>query len=64
MRLFTAGGWHASHDTLDLVADLPDYRAPALAPGNAARACVTITPAAAADRYQHGFSTRSGNDGK
>ena len=49
VRLFTARGWHASHDTLDLVADLPDYRAPALASGSADRAGLTITPAAAAD---------------
>lgn len=49
VRLFTACGWHAVHDTLDLVADLPDYRVPALASGSAARAGVTITPAAAAD---------------
>ena len=49
VRLFTACGWQASHDTLDLVADLPDYRAPALASGSAARAGVTITSAAADD---------------
>jgi hypothetical protein len=49
VRLFTARGWHAIHDTLDLVADLPDYPAPALASGSAARAGLTITPAAAAD---------------
>jgi GNAT superfamily N-acetyltransferase len=49
VRLFTACGWHAGHDTLDLVASLPDYQAPALASGSAARAGVTITPAAAAD---------------
>jgi GNAT superfamily N-acetyltransferase len=48
-HLFTACGWHSGHDTLDLVADLPDYRAPALASGSAARAGVTIMPAAAAD---------------
>ena len=40
--VFTACGWQAGHDALDLVADLPDYRAPALAPGGAARAGVTI----------------------
>jgi GNAT superfamily N-acetyltransferase len=45
VHLFTACGWHADHDTLDLVASLPDYQAPALASG----AGVTIMPAAAAD---------------
>jgi GNAT superfamily N-acetyltransferase len=49
VRLFTACGWHSGHDTLDLVADLPDYRAPAPASRSAARAGVTIMPAAAAD---------------
>jgi GNAT superfamily N-acetyltransferase len=49
VHLFTACGWHASHDTLDLVADLPGYRVPALAAGIAARAGITITPATAAD---------------
>jgi len=49
VRLFTACGWHASHDALDLVADLPDYRTPALASGSAARAGVTIMPSSAAD---------------
>lgn len=49
LRLFTACGWHSGHDTLDLVADLPDYRASALASGSAARAGVTIMPAAADD---------------
>jgi GNAT superfamily N-acetyltransferase len=48
-HLFTACGWHAGHDTLDLAADLPDYRAPAFASGSAARAGVTIMSAAAAD---------------
>lgn len=46
VRLFTACGWHADHDTLDLVADLPGYQAPALASGSAG---ATITPAAPAD---------------
>ncbi len=49
MRLFSTCGWRASHDTLGLVAGLPDYGAPALASGTAALAGVTITPAAAAD---------------
>jgi GNAT superfamily N-acetyltransferase len=49
VRLFSASGWQASHDTLDLVARLPDYRAPALASGSAVRAGVTFTPAGAAD---------------
>jgi len=48
-RLFTNCGWQARHDTLDLVADLPDYRAPALANGSTARAGIAIRPAAAAD---------------
>jgi hypothetical protein len=45
--LFSTCDWRASHDTLGLVADLPDYRATALASGTTARAGVTITPAAA-----------------
>lgn len=45
VHLFTACGWHPDHDTLDLVASLPDYQAPALASG----AGVTIMPAVAAD---------------
>jgi GNAT superfamily N-acetyltransferase len=49
VRLFTACGWHADHDTLDLVASLPGYQAPALVSGSPARAGVTIMPAAAAD---------------
>jgi GNAT superfamily N-acetyltransferase len=48
-RLFAACGWHADHDTMDLIAELPDYRAPALASGSAARAGVVIMPAVAAD---------------
>ena len=32
VRLFANCGWQPGHDTLDLVADLQDYRAPALAP--------------------------------
>src|ERR1700722_13972992 len=48
-RLFANCGWQAGQDTLDLVAGLPDYRAPALAPGSSARAGITITPAAPAD---------------
>ncbi len=46
-RFFAARGWHAGHDTLDLVADLRDYRPPAAAE-RASRAGVTIVPAAAA----------------
>jgi GNAT superfamily N-acetyltransferase len=49
VRLFTACGWHADHDTLDLAADLPGYRAPAVAAGSAARAGVAITLAVPAD---------------
>src|SRR6266498_5732738 len=45
-RFFAARGWHAGHDTLDLVADLRDYRPPAAAE-RASRAGVTIVPAAA-----------------
>jgi GNAT superfamily N-acetyltransferase len=48
-RLFANYGWRAGHDTLDLVADLPDYRSPALVPGSAAAAGVTIMLATAAD---------------
>jgi len=47
-RFFAARGWHAGHDTLDLVADLRDYRPPAAAAERASRAGVTIAPAAAA----------------
>ena len=49
VRLFANCGWRAGQDTLDLVADLPDYRAPALASGSSARAGITIRPAAPAD---------------
>jgi GNAT superfamily N-acetyltransferase len=49
VHLFTACGWQTGHDTLDLVAGLPGYQAPALAAGNAARAGVVIMPAAPAD---------------
>ena len=48
-RLFANCGWQAGQDTLDLVADLPDYQAPALAPGSLAPAGITIRPAAPAD---------------
>jgi ribosomal protein S18 acetylase RimI-like enzyme len=49
-RFFAARGWHADHDTLDLVADLRDYRPPVAASERARRAEVTIAPAVAADR--------------
>jgi GNAT superfamily N-acetyltransferase len=49
VRLFANCGWRAGQDTLDLVADLPDYRAPALASGSSAWAGITIGPAAPAD---------------
>jgi GNAT superfamily N-acetyltransferase len=49
VRLFASCGWRAGQDTLDLVADLPDYRAPALASGSSAWAGITIGPAAPAD---------------
>lgn len=48
-RLFARCGWRAGQDTLDLVANLPDYRAPAPAPGSSAQAGITIMPAAPAD---------------
>jgi GNAT superfamily N-acetyltransferase len=48
-RLFAQCGWQAGQDTLDLVADLPDYRAPARAPGSVAPAALSIMPASAAD---------------
>jgi ribosomal protein S18 acetylase RimI-like enzyme len=48
-RLFAKCGWQAGQDTLDLVADLPNYRAPALAAGSSAQDGITITPAAPAD---------------
>ena len=40
-RFFAARGWHADHDTLDLVADLRDYRPPAAASERARQADVT-----------------------
>src|ERR1700722_18621867 len=46
VRLFANCGWRAGQDTLDLVADLPDYRAPALAPARSARDGDAIAPAA------------------
>ncbi len=46
---FAARGWHADHDSLDLVADLRDYRPPPAAAERAAGAGVTIAPAMAAD---------------
>ena len=48
-RFFAAGGWQADRDTVDLVADLRDYRRPAAASERARRAGVTIAPAVAAD---------------
>jgi GNAT superfamily N-acetyltransferase len=48
-RFFAARGWHADHDTVDLVADLRDYRPPTAASERAGRAGVTIAPAAAGD---------------
>src|SRR5258708_16131072 len=48
-RFFAARGWHAGHDTVDLVADLRDYRPPAAASERARRAGVTIAPAVAGD---------------
>jgi ribosomal protein S18 acetylase RimI-like enzyme len=48
-RLFANCGWRAGQDTLDLTAELPDYRAPALAPRSPAQAGITIRPAAPAD---------------
>ena len=47
--LFARCGWRAGQDTLDLVANLPDYRAPAPAPGSSAQAGITIMLAAPAD---------------
>jgi GNAT superfamily N-acetyltransferase len=49
VRLFAHCGWQAGQDTLDLIADLPDYRAPALAAGNTAQAELAIMLAAPAD---------------
>jgi mycothiol synthase len=46
---FAARGWDARHDTLDLVADLRGYRAPAGAYDGAARAGVTIRPGTESD---------------
>jgi ribosomal protein S18 acetylase RimI-like enzyme len=46
---FAARGWDARHDTLDLVADLRAYRAPAGAYDGATRARVTIRPGTESD---------------
>ncbi len=46
---FAARGWDARHDTLDLVADLRGYRAPAGAYDGAARAGMTIRPGTESD---------------
>ncbi|HEY6276427.1 MAG TPA: GNAT family N-acetyltransferase [Streptosporangiaceae bacterium] len=48
-RFFAARGWHADHDTLDLVADLREYRPPAAAAERVRQASVTIAPVVAAD---------------
>ena len=48
-RFFAARSRQADHDTVDLVADLRDYRPPAGAAERAASTGVTITPAAAGD---------------
>jgi ribosomal protein S18 acetylase RimI-like enzyme len=45
VSFFAALGWDSRHDTLDLVADLADYRPPAGASERAAQAGVTITQA-------------------
>jgi GNAT superfamily N-acetyltransferase len=49
VRFFTALGWDSSHDTLDLVADLGDYRPPAGASQRATSAGVSITQATRAE---------------
>jgi GNAT superfamily N-acetyltransferase len=49
VRLFARCGWQAGQDTLDLVADLPGYRASALAVGGSVPVGVTIGLAAPAD---------------
>jgi GNAT superfamily N-acetyltransferase len=46
---FADRGWDFRHDTLDLVADLRGYRAPAGAYDGAARAGVTIRPGTESD---------------
>jgi ribosomal protein S18 acetylase RimI-like enzyme len=49
VRFFAALGWDSSHDTVDLVADLGDYRPPADASERATQAGVTITQATRAE---------------
>ena len=49
VRLFARCGWQAGQDTLDLVADLPGYRASALAVGGSVPAGITIGLAAPDD---------------
>ena len=49
VRLFARCGWQAGQDTLDLVADLPGYRASALAAGGSVPAGITIMLAAPDD---------------
>ena len=48
-RLFANCGWRAGQDTLDLIADLPDYRAPALDAGSSAADGLAVLLAAPAD---------------
>ena len=49
VRFFASRGWHRSHDTLDLVADLGRYHPPATAGQRAARAGIILATAASAD---------------
>ena len=49
VSFFAARGWRHTHDTLDLVTDLADYRPPPGAAGRAAGADVAITRATAGD---------------
>ena len=49
VRLFARCGWQAGQDTLDLVADLPGYRASALAVGGSVPSGITIGLAAPDD---------------
>jgi len=49
VRFFAALGWDSGHDTLDLTADLGDYRPPAGASERATQAGVSITQATRAE---------------
>jgi len=49
VRFFASRGWRRGHDTLDLVADLAQYRPPAAAGPRAASAGISLAPTTGAD---------------